>query len=73
MFESTGQDGSWIGILDPKTGTTNKKVILDDKYFGEGISILNNKIYQLTWREKTGFVYDLNSYELLKEFSYPME
>jgi glutamine cyclotransferase len=73
LFESTGQEGSWIGIVDPKKGSSDKKIILDDKYFGEGISILNNKIYQLTWREKTGFVYDLKSYELLKEFSYSME
>ncbi|MFT6970131.1 MAG: glutamine cyclotransferase [Roseivirga sp.] len=73
IFESTGQEGSWIGIVNPKTGTSDKKVILDDQYFGEGITILNNKIYQLTWQEKTGFVYDLDSYELIKEFSYPME
>lgn len=73
LFESTGREGSWIGIVDPKKGTSDKKVILDDKYFGEGITILNNKIYQLTWEQKTGFIYDLKSYELLKEFSYPME
>lgn len=73
LFESTGQEGSWIGIVDPKSGTSDKKVILDDQYFGEGITILNNKIYQLTWQEKTGFVYDLNTYKKLKEFSYPME
>src|SRR5688572_1474581 len=44
LYESTGQKGSWIGIVDIKTGTPDKKVILADKYFGEGIAILNNKI-----------------------------
>src|SRR5204863_7096592 len=46
LYESTGQKGSWIAEVDLATGTQNKKVILDDRYFGEGITILNNKIYQ---------------------------
>jgi len=70
LYESTGQDSSWIGIVDIKTGIANKKILLDKEYFGEGITILNNKIYQLTWENKKGFVYDLNSFEKLSEFSY---
>jgi glutamine cyclotransferase len=70
LYESTGQDSSWIGIVNIKTGFADKKVFLDNKYFGEGITILNNKIYQLTWENKTGFIYDLNSFEKLSEFSY---
>ena len=68
LFESTGQKQSWIGTVDIATGKPDKKIILDDKYFGEGITILNNKIYQLTWTSKVGFVYDLNTFEKLKEF-----
>lgn len=73
LYESTGQNGSWIGVVNINTGKPDKKVILDDKYFGEGITILNNKIYQLTWRNKTGFVYDARSFGKLKEFTYEGE
>jgi len=73
IYESTGREGSWIGIVNPNTGEQDKKVILDDEYFGEGIAILNDKIYQLTWEQRTGFVYDLNSFEKLREFKYSNE
>lgn len=70
LYESTGQDSSWIGIVNIKTGIADKKVFLDNKYFGEGITILNNKIYQLTWENKKGFIYDLKSFKKVSEFSY---
>jgi glutaminyl-peptide cyclotransferase len=73
LYESTGQEGkSWIGIVDVKTGEPDKKVQLEDKYFGEGITILNNKIYQLTWTTNVGFVYDLKTYKKLREFPQPL-
>ena len=72
LYESTGQEGkSWIGIVNIKTGLPDKKVTLDKKYFGEGIAILNNKVYQLTWTSKVGFVYDLATFEKLREFEIP--
>jgi glutaminyl-peptide cyclotransferase len=71
LFESTGQFGtSWIGIVDINTGKVDKKVVLDKQYFGEGIAILNNKIFQLTWQNKVGFVYDLKTYKKLKDFRF---
>lgn len=73
LYESTGQENSWIGIVDIKTGTADKKVILDKAYFGEGITILNNKIYQLTWQNNKGFVYDVHTYEMIKEYDYDTE
>ena len=73
LFESTGQKQSYIGIVDIKTGKADKKVVLDDQYFGEGITVLNNKIYQLTWQTKVGFVYDLKTFEKLREFKYNTE
>ena len=73
LYESTGQNQSYIGIVDIKTGTTDKKIVLDAKYFGEGIAILNNKIYQLTWQNHVGFVYDLKTYEKVREFKYSTE
>jgi glutamine cyclotransferase len=73
LYESTGQNNSWIGIVDIATGEADKKVTLEDTYFGEGITILNNKIYQLTWQSKVGFVYDLNTFKKIKEFGYNTE
>ena len=73
LFESTGQEGSWISEVDISTGKQDKKVILEKKYFGEGITILNNKVYQLTWQHKIGFVYQLPSYKKVNEFHYNHE
>ncbi len=73
LFESTGQKQSYIGIVDIASGKTEKKVVLDDQYFGEGITILNNKLYQLTWQSHVGFVYDAKTFEKIREFSYPTE
>ena len=73
LYESTGQDDSWIGIVDIQSGEAQRKVTLDKKYFGEGIVILNNKVYQLTWKNKTGFIYDLKTFEKLGEFKYESE
>src|SRR5258706_3604973 len=73
LFESTGQENSWIAEVDIVTGTQNKRVVLDKKYFGEGITILNNKIYQLTWQNHTGFVYDLRTFRKIREFQYEQE
>lgn len=73
LFESTGQDNSWISEVDIATGKHDKKIILDKKYFGEGICILNNKLYQLTWQNHIGFVYDLKTFNKLNEFRYDHE
>lgn len=73
LYESTGESESWIGIVDIKTGITDKKITLDDKYFGEGITIMNNKVYQLTWKTKEGFVYKLPGFEKVRTFTYETE
>ena len=73
LYESTGQKQSYIGIVDIKTGKADKKVILPDEYFGEGITVMNNKIYYLTWQNHVGFIYDVRSFEKLGEFDYETE
>lgn len=71
VLESTGQNGaSWIGEVNPASGAHDKKVILDDRYFGEGITVLNNKLYYLTWKSNVGFIYDAKTYKKLREFPY---
>jgi glutamine cyclotransferase len=69
LYESTGQMGaSKLMKVDYKTGKILKSINLDDQYFGEGITILNDKIYQLTYKEKVGFIYDVNTFKLEKTF-----
>ena len=62
---------SMFGTVNHGTGKVNIKVELDKKvYFGEGICILNNKIYQLTYKNQKGFVYNLKTLKKIKEFTY---
>ena len=56
--------------VDYKTGSILKNINLADDYFGEGLTILNNKIYQLTWQKGIGFIYDINSFEKTNSFKY---
>lgn len=74
LYESGGQYGSSkLVSVDLTTGKDLQKTPLDKKYFGEGITILNNKIYQMTWKEKTCFVYDAKTFAKLKTFTYDGE
>ncbi|MCK0130867.1 glutaminyl-peptide cyclotransferase [Flavobacteriaceae bacterium F08102] len=71
LYETTGQRGeSSLRKVDISTGKVVQKLDLDDMYFGEGMTIFQNKIYMLTWQSKVGFVFDLHSFDKLKEFSY---
>ncbi|HMS40292.1 MAG TPA: glutaminyl-peptide cyclotransferase [Pyrinomonadaceae bacterium] len=56
-----------------ETGKGLQKFDFAGQNFGEGITIFNGKIYQITWNEGTAFVYDLNDFKLLKEFKYSGE
>lgn len=71
LFEGTGEYGN-SGIFKTRheTGKIEKSVMLGDAYFGEGITILNNKIYQLTYKNKKGFVYQLNDMALIDSFTF---
>ncbi|HJX71423.1 MAG TPA: glutaminyl-peptide cyclotransferase, partial [Bacteroidales bacterium] len=74
LLESTGQNGkSSLRKVRISTGEIVQIVNLDPSFFGEGIAILQNKIYQLTWRTQTGFIYNLSDFELLKTFNYTNE
>ncbi len=74
FYESTGEYGdSTLRKVEIESGKVLQKQDLSDDYFAEGITILNGKIYQVTWRENTGFVYELNDFKLLKEFRYQGE
>lgn len=74
LLEGTGQyKESTLRKTDYKTGKVSEQIKLEDNYFGEGITVLKDKIYQLTWKEKTGFVYDAKTFKLEKTFSFETE
>ncbi len=71
FYESTGEKGkSGIFRFDLKSGKVLQSIKMPDKYFGEGITIMNNKIYQITYKAQKGFVYDLNTFAKVDSFTY---
>ena len=73
MYEGTGDyANSSLRKVDYKTGRVQSILSLGGgEYFGEGITIYKDQIIQLTWKAKTGFVYDKNSFSLIRKFKYP--
>lgn len=71
LYESTGKNGrSFLRSLDYTTGKAYQQVDLDDMYFGEGLTILDDRIYQLTWKSAVGFIYDRKQLKKLDNFQY---
>jgi glutamine cyclotransferase len=71
LYESTGHHGlSTLRRVELKSGKVKKKIDVPDEYFAEGMTIFQDKIYQLTWQSHKGFVYDLKDFERQGEFSY---
>ena len=71
LYESTGLRGfSSLRKVDFKTGKVLKKLALPDAIFGEGITILNNRLYMLSWQSGKGFVFDPATFKELSQFSY---
>lgn len=81
LYESTGYSAedapsskSLFGTVDLRTGRIQPKVEIDkQKYFGEGITYLNGKWYQLTYTTKVGFIYDGKTFKKIGEFTFPSE
>lgn len=74
LYEGTGRWGeSSLREVVLDSGQVLRNVPLEDQYFGEGIAILNDRVYQLTWQEQTGFVYDRATFAVLQTFTYPHE
>ena len=71
LYEGTGLYGeSKLMKINLSTGNAIQTHHLEDIYFGEGITILNNKIYQITYREQKGFVYNFADFAPVDSFSY---
>jgi glutamine cyclotransferase len=69
LYESAGEYGkSSLRKVELQTGRVVQQTAVPPKYFAEGLALLNGKLYQLTWQEHTGFVYDAGTFQKLDEF-----
>ena len=74
LYEGTGLWGSSeLRKVELETGRVIQTKVLAPKYFGEGITILQDKVFQLTWKSGKGFVYDLATFDLIREYNIPGE
>ena len=74
LYEGTGlRGGSSLRRVDMVSGNVLKSRELPDTYFGEGITVWRDRIVQLTWQSRVGFVYDRDTFDLLSQFSYSTE
>ncbi len=74
FYEGTGLRGqSTLRRVDPATGQVLQGIRLPDQYFGEGIAVLGDRLFQITWQENVGIIYDKDSFELLGTWNYAGE
>jgi glutaminyl-peptide cyclotransferase len=74
LYESTGEEGeSSLKKVELETGKTVQRFDLPREDFGEGISLIGDKVYMLTWRQGLGRVFDVKDFKLLREFNYQGE
>ena len=74
FLESTGLKGrSSLRKVDVQSGRVRQEVRLSSEYFGEGMTVLGSKIFQLTWQNHIGFVYDLDGFTKIGDFAYTGE
>ena len=74
LYEGTGLRGeSTLRRVDLVTGQVLQSRSLPDQFFGEGVTVWDDRIIQLTWQSKVGFVRDLATFDLVREFRYPTE
>ncbi len=74
LFESTGLRGSsQIRELDPETGEVLRSASLEDRFFGEGLAVVDDHAIQITWQEGVALVWDLDTFEIVDEHLYDGE
>ena len=71
LYEGTGMKGSSaVRKVELETGKVVQEDKLHPQYFGEGITIAQGKVFQLTWQDRSGFVYDAKTLKFIRNFSY---
>ena len=72
LYESTGLNGgSSLRKVELETGKVLQKIDIDRKFFAEGLASVDGQLYQLSWRARTGFVYNTETFALERTFKYP--
>jgi len=71
LYESIGIYGtSSLRRVNLENGKVQQEVLLPEQYFGEGLTVVNGSLIQLTWQENIGFIYNKETFRLLGNFSY---
>ncbi len=71
FYESTGlEEKSSVRIVNIQTGIPEKMIPLPKDFFGEGIALYKDQLYQVTWKSQVGFIYDKNTLEQIRSFDY---
>jgi glutamine cyclotransferase len=74
LYEGTGRNGqSSLRKVRLETGAVMQQINLGSEFFGEGVTIVKDRAFQLTWKSGVAFVYDLSTFHLLRKFSYAGE
>ena len=74
LYEGTGLEGrSSLREVELETGNVQRKVDLEARFFGEGITLLDDRIYQLTWKNEVAFIYDRKTFDPLGPMGYSGE
>jgi glutaminyl-peptide cyclotransferase len=74
LYEGTGLVGrSSLRKVNLETGQVLDRYEVPPPFFGEGITVLNQQIFELTWQAQTGFIYDKSTFRVLRSFNYPGE
>jgi glutaminyl-peptide cyclotransferase len=73
FYEGTGEAGSSLREVEPETGKVIRQLDLDPSLFGEGIALYRDRIYEVTWKNKVGFVYNKSDFKLINKIYYPTE
>ncbi|MCM3880427.1 MAG: glutaminyl-peptide cyclotransferase [Vicinamibacterales bacterium] len=71
LFEGTGLKGqSAVRKVDLETGKVVQEEKIHPQYFGEGVTVAAGKLFQVTWKDRAGFVYDAKTLKLVRNFTY---
>jgi glutaminyl-peptide cyclotransferase len=74
LYEGTGLNGhSSLRKVNLETGQVLQKIDLPQEYFGEGIAIVKDQVFELTWQSEVAFVYNLNDFRAIRQYSYAGE
>ena len=74
LYEATGRyNESWLVKADLDTAKARRERVLPKRYFGEGVTVHKDRVYQLTYKSNIGFIYDKDTLKPIGSFHYPTQ